>query len=182
MKKWTQLSKKYLFDRKPWLTIREDRLQLPSGKVMESYYILEYPNWVYTIAITKEGKFVMVEQYRHGLQEVCIELCAGVCDDTDTNPEHSARRELLEETGYGGGQWELHMVNSANPGTHTNLVYGFVATDVEQLTDVQDLDEHEELSVCLLDYKDVLLSLETDEIKQSLHAAALWKYVAQNKK
>jgi len=81
IKKWKQLSHKYLFQRKPWLTIREDQLELPDGKVMDGYYILEYPNWVNTIAITTEGKLVMVEQYRHGIQQVCIELCAGALHD-----------------------------------------------------------------------------------------------------
>lgn len=182
IKKWKLLSSKYLHQRKPWLTVREDQLQLPDGKVMDSYYVLEYPNWVNTIAITKGGEFVLVEQYRHGLGEVCIELCAGVCDDTDDNPEHSARRELLEETGYGGGQWQQYMISNANPGTHANQVYCYLATDVEQINADQELDEHEEIAVHLKSYDEVMELLEKDLFKQALHAAALWKYVAQHKR
>lgn len=180
IKKWKQLSHKYLFQRKPWLTIREDQLELPDGKVMDGYYILEYPNWVNTIAITTEGKLVMVEQYRHGIQQVCIELCAGVCDDTDIDPEESAKRELLEETGYGGGNWELFMMNNSNPGTHTNMVYCYLATDVFRINEEQQLDEHEEIAVHLMTRDEVLQLLETNQIMQSLHAAALWKFMAKH--
>ena len=64
--KWDILSSEYLF-RRPWLTVRKDRVQLPSGQVNDEFYVLEYPYWVNVIAITKEGKYVMERQYRHGL-------------------------------------------------------------------------------------------------------------------
>ena len=46
-------------------------------------------------------------------------------------PLAAARRELEEETGYTGGQWELNTVISANPGSQNNLSYCFIARDVE---------------------------------------------------
>ena len=64
--KWKVLKSKYLF-RKSWLTVRSDEVLLPTGKTIPEYYVLEYPNWVNIIAITNEGKFVFVRQYRHGL-------------------------------------------------------------------------------------------------------------------
>ena len=100
-KKWKVLSSEYLFNR-PWLTARRDTVQLPDGRVNPEFYILEYPAWINVIARTPEGKYVMVEQYRHGLGEVGIELCAGVVEAGE-EPEVAARRELEEETGYTGG-------------------------------------------------------------------------------
>ena len=47
--KWETLDSKYLFTR-PWLTVREDKVKLPTGKVIDEYYVLEYPDWVNTIA------------------------------------------------------------------------------------------------------------------------------------
>ena len=61
MEKWKTLSSEYLF-RRPWLTVRKDRLQLPDGRVHDEYYVLEYPTWVNVIAITRDGRFVMVRQ------------------------------------------------------------------------------------------------------------------------
>jgi ADP-ribose pyrophosphatase len=178
IKKWHTLSSHYLFQRKPWLTIREDRLEMPNGTVMDAYYVYEYPDWVNTIAITNDGKFVMVEQYRHARGEVNFELCAGVMDDSDTDHLMTAQRELLEETGYGGGTWKEWMVNCANPGTHNNLTHCFMAEGVEKVGD-QSLDDHEEIAIHLMTEGEVLHLLETNQIRQSLHAAALWKYFAK---
>ncbi len=52
--KWKTLSQKYLIE-KPWLTARVDKVELPTGAIIDEYYVLEYPDWVNTIAITKEG-------------------------------------------------------------------------------------------------------------------------------
>ena len=65
-KAWKTVSSKYLF-RRPWLTVRCEDMLLPNGNHIPEYYILEYPDWVNTIAITKEGKFVFVRQYRPGI-------------------------------------------------------------------------------------------------------------------
>ena len=77
--KWETLSSEYLF-RRPWPTARRDVVRLPNGTVYDEYYVLEYPMWINVIAITPEGKFVMVKQYRHGLGIVATELCAGVAE------------------------------------------------------------------------------------------------------
>ena len=102
MAKWKVLSSEYLI-RKPWLTARCDRLELPDGRIMPEYYVLEYPDWVNVIAITKDGKFVMERQYRHALGVEAYELPCGVMENGET-PLEAAKRELLEETGYGGGK------------------------------------------------------------------------------
>ena len=112
-KAWKTVSSKYLF-RRPWLTVRCEDMLLPNGNHIPEYYILEYPDWVNTIAITKEGKFVFVRQYRPGIGRTCYELCAGVCEKEDASPLVSAQRELWEETGYGNGNWQEYMVISAN--------------------------------------------------------------------
>ena len=62
-KRWKTLKSEYLFKR-PWLTARRDVVQLPNGVVNNEFYVLEYPDWVNVIAITKDGLFVFVRQYR----------------------------------------------------------------------------------------------------------------------
>ena len=91
---WKTVSSKYLF-RRPWLTVRCEDMLLPNGNHIPEYYILEYPDWVNTIAITKDGKFVFVRQYRPGIERTCYELCAGVCEKEDASPLVSARNTSL---------------------------------------------------------------------------------------
>lgn len=174
-RKWEILKSEYLI-RRPWLTARRDHVKLPTGAEIPEYYILEYPDWVNVIAITKEGKFLLVRQYRHGIQETRHELCAGVCEKGE-EPLLSAQRELYEETGYGKGEWTLWMTLSANASTMTNLTYCYLAVGVEQVS-TQHLEETEDLSIHLLEEEEVKALLQNDGVRQSLMAAPLWKYFA----
>jgi ADP-ribose pyrophosphatase len=83
----------------------------------------------------------------------------------------------MEETGFGGGHWELLSEVSANPGTHSNLVHCFLATDVEQLAP-SNQEATEDISVVFLSKAEVYDLLVRDEIKQAMHAVPLWKYMA----
>lgn len=173
MEKWKTLSSEYVM-RRPWLTARRDVVQLPNGTVHPEFYILEYPDWINVIAIDDGGRFVMIEQYRHGLQDIFTELVAGVVEEGE-DPLDAARRELFEETGYTGGEWELLTVLSGNPSTTTNLTHCYLARGVTK-TGTQHLDATEDISVKLLTREEVRGLLDRDEIKQALMAAPLWKY------
>lgn len=170
------LSSKYLM-KEPWCTLREDKIQLANGVIVPNYYVLEYPNWVNVLAITKDKKFLMIRQYRHGTQTVNYELCGGCVDPTDASPLHAAQRELLEETGYGNGKWTFNLKLSANPSTTNNWTYNFIAEDVEPIG-TQHLDGGEDISVHLLSVEQVLELLKQNDIIQSVHACAFWKYFA----
>ena len=174
---WQTLDSEYLI-RRPWLTARRDHVRLPNGAEVPEYYVLEYPDWINVLALTRDGRFLMERQYRHGLQLTCYEICAGVYEAGET-PLQSAQRELYEETGYGGGTWTPWMDISANPGTMTNLTHCFLATDVEPLS-TQHLEATEDISIELLTVDEVRTLLMTNQIKQSLMAAPLWKYFAVN--
>ena len=171
--KWEVMESEYLI-RRPWLTARRDTVKMPNGVVIPEYYVLEYPTWINVIAITEEGDFVLVRQYRHGLGETRYELCAGVCEEGE-EPLTSAQRELFEETGYSGGQWELWMTLSANASTMNNLTYCYLATGVQR-TSTQHLDSTEDLSVHVVSRKRLYQMLKRGEFRQALMVAPLWKY------
>ena len=173
---WETTSSEYLH-KQDWLTVRRDSVKLPSGHVIEDYFVLEYPDWINTIAITKDGNFVLVKQFRYGLGVTAFELCAGVVDGNEL-PLKAAQRELLEETGYGGGNWLEWMVIAPNPATSTNWVHCFLATDVE-LIQLATPEPGEDLSAHLFSFEEVRKLMLNRGIIQALHLAPLWKYVAQ---
>lgn len=173
--KWEILDSEYLIKR-PWLTARRDKVRLPDGRINPEHYVLEYPDWVNVIAITDEGNFVMVEQYRHGLGGYYTELVAGVAEEGESMLE-AARRELLEESGYAGGEWELLTVIAQNPSTCNNYTHCFLATGVTKVG-AQHLDSTEDIAVRLMTEEEVWNMLMADEMKQALMAAPLWKYFA----
>lgn len=177
--KWKILKSEYLF-RQPWLTVRKDCVELPDGRQNPEFYILEYPDWVNVIAITDDGQFVMERQYRHGLGKTCFEIPAGVIEKGET-PLEAARRELMEETGYGEGEWKEIMSVSGNSSTTNNISHCFVAKGVKK-NGTQHLDSTEDLEVVLLDRSQVWDLMVNDQVKQALMAAPLWRFFAENQK
>ena len=174
IKEWKVLESEYLV-RRPWLTARRDRLELPDGRIIPEYYVLEYPDWVNVIAITKDGQFVMERQYRHAARKISLELPCGVMEEGET-PLEAAQRELLEETGFGGGQWKKLMELSPNPSAMSNTTHCFLAIGVEKIAE-QHLDETEELSVLFMTKEEVKRMLKENQICQALMVAPLYKYI-----
>lgn len=177
--KWEILSSEYLF-RRPWLTVRHDKVRLPDGRINPEFYVLEYPDWVNVFAITEDGRAVMEKQYRHGLGKTCYEIPAGVIEEGET-PLEAAKRELAEETGYGEGEWSELMTVSGNCSTTSNLTHCFLAKGVKKISS-QHLDATEDLEVCLMDLEQVKDLLVCDQVKQSLMAAPLWRFFAELEK
>lgn len=172
---WEVINSRYLH-KEPWLTVRHDQLRLDDGHVIPKYYVLEYPDWVNVLGITDEGKFLLVSQYRHGTGNTALELCAGVMEEAETALD-AAQRELLEETGYGGGQWEAWTTTAPNPATSNNMVYSFLATGLRFLSEPAP-EASEKITVHLLDYDEMYQAISNGSMIQATHLVALWKYVA----
>ncbi|MBE6224528.1 MAG: NUDIX hydrolase [Bacteroidales bacterium] len=173
--KWEVLSSEHLF-RRPWLTVRKDCVKLPTGQINDEFYVLEYPDWVNVIAITKDGDYVMERQYRHGLGVTCYEICAGVVEEGEP-PLEAAKRELLEETGYAGGEWEEIMTVCGNSSTTNNYTHCFVARGVEKVAG-QHLDRTEDIKVELLSREQVKELMDGNCLTQALMLAPLWRHFA----
>jgi 8-oxo-dGTP pyrophosphatase MutT (NUDIX family) len=172
---WELLESTYL-SRKPYMTLRQDRVRLPNGAVIDDFFVLEYPVWVNVVAVTPDDRLVLVRQYRHGLGRVGVELPAGAADPGDTSPEDAARRELLEETGYGGGTWSPLCVVSANAGTHNNLAHCFLAIGVEPLAPPSP-EATEDIQVLTVPVADVTRLVDEGQVVQAQHLAPLLKYL-----
>ncbi len=176
-RKWKVLKSESILNLGQWFNVRQETVELPNGTQIPTWFVLEFPDWINVIAITKDGQMVMEDQYRHALGETHYELVAGVIDAGET-PLQAAQRELSEETGYEGGEWQLYMTLSPNPTNHNNLSYTFLATGVEKVRE-QHQEPTEDIHVHVLSKTDVHELLEQGEIVQALHAAPLWKYFAQ---
>jgi 8-oxo-dGTP pyrophosphatase MutT (NUDIX family) len=164
--KWKVLESTYLF-KEDWLTIRKEKCELPNGKVIPGYYVLEYPDWVNVLALTEDNKVILVKQYRHALGQIGIEVPGGVIDEGET-PEEACRRELLEETGYVFEQYHYLGKICANPATTTNFTHMYLATGGKKVAE-QQLDDTEEVEVLFHSIDEVKELLFQNSITQSLH-------------
>lgn len=151
-------------------------MQLPNGITIPDFYVTEAPDWVNVIAITTEGKFIIEEQYRHGIQKVCFELCAGMVDEGET-PLETAKRELLEETGYSGGHWTAVGMSVPNASGSTTRCYHFLATAVER-TQSPKTENTEDIKIHLLTEQELKQMMLDGSIAEAVMLAPLWRYFA----
>jgi len=172
---WQSRGENYLYRRPPWLVLRHQTFRLPTGREIADYWISEYPPWVSVVAVTKDDRLVLLRQYRPGIGAVHFEIPAGVTDPEE-DIEKAARRELMEETGYGGGRWSLICRLSANPALQNNISTTFLAEDVEPLS-APAPEVTEDLRVHLVKVEDALALFDQGEMIQALHAAPLLRYL-----
>ncbi len=169
--KWKVLSSEYLFNEQ-WFKVRKDVCETPGGKIVDPYYVYEFPTWVGVLPVTEDGKIVMVRQYRHALEETCIEIPGGCVDATDKDFEAAAARELMEETGYAFSSYDYLGRISPNPSTNTNLLHMFLARGGKKVS-VQQLDENEEIDILLLSIDELKELVKENKIVQSMHVCCI---------
>ncbi|MEM9830882.1 MAG: NUDIX hydrolase [Bacteroidota bacterium] len=168
---WKTLSQKYLLKDR-WIKVRADVCQMPNGQIIEPYYTLEYPNWANVTAITPDREIVLIRQYRHAYGEAILELPGGAVDSGEPEME-AVQRELLEETGYTGENWEEIARVSPNPANHSNLSISFLCLNARK-TSEQELDAGEEIEVVLMPLEEVKQLLNENKLVQSMHVASLF--------
>ena len=170
--KWKVLESEYLFKDGPWLTVRKDKCELPNGKVMPAFYVMEYPTWAAAFALTKDNKVLMIKQYRHGIEEITTEIPGGVVDKGEDSAD-AVQRELLEETGYRFDSIEYMGKICANPSTGNNYLHMYLARGGEKVAE-QKLDETEDVEVVIYTIDEVKQLLRENKIVQSLHATCIF--------
>jgi len=169
--KWKVLQSEYLVNA-PWAVLRKDRCEMPNGHIVPEYYVLEYPNWVNIVALTKEKEVILVKQYRHGADIISLEIPGGVIDEGE-DALMAAKREMLEETGYVFEEMIKLADLYPNPATSTNITTTFLATGGIKIKE-QELDDQEEIDVILASVDEVKQLLKENKIAQALHVAALF--------
>lgn len=153
------------------LKVRHDWLEHPRTSKVLKRLVLESVDWINVVALTKDRRSVMVEQYRFGIQRCTLETPGGMVDAGET-PLESAQRELLEETGYGGGCWRGLGAVEPNPAFHPHLCHHFLAEDVEKVAEINE-GEGEAISVKLCTLDEMKLAIREGTLRHSLALSAL---------
>jgi len=169
--KWQTLSSEYLFNDK-WFRVRRDVCKTPGGKIVDPYYVYEFPEWAAAVALTEDGEVVMTRQYRHALGITNLELPGGCVDDTDKSPEEAIARELREETGFTFSNYIYLGKICANPSTNSNYLHMFLATGGEK-TGPQQLDPNEEIEVVLISIEDLKKLVRENVLVQAMHITCI---------
>jgi ADP-ribose pyrophosphatase len=143
---WKVIDSHYALEHR-WLKVRRDTCLLPNGVVIDDYFWLESPEHTIVVALTPTSEAILNRQYKHAAHAILLEFPGGVIDDGETALA-GAQRELLEETGYGGGVWQCLGVFHANPTKSNARTHIFLAKDVvPSATPHGDITEEIEVSL-----------------------------------
>jgi 8-oxo-dGTP pyrophosphatase MutT (NUDIX family) len=151
--------------------VRIDTCELPNGQTIEPI-ILEFGDWACVFALTKQQEVLLIRLYRRGVDKIIWEIPGGMIDPGET-PLKAASRELLEETGYGGGSIVEMAAISPNPDNHTNKMHYFLACDVEKVGP-QHSDDLDRIEVHPTPLDEVIRMAQNGELLQSMHICALF--------
>lgn len=132
--------------RTPIFTLRRRRAQSPTQPSSAGEFVyLDSPDWVNVIALTAAREVVLIEQYRHGIDRVTLEIPGGMVEP-DEEPLATGIRELREETGYAGEAATVIGAVTPNPAIMNNVCHTVLITDVRPVAG-QDLEMHEEIGL-----------------------------------
>ncbi len=168
---WTTLGSRTLLDDR-WIRLRADHLRTATGEELAPWYVLDYPDWCAVVPLTEDGRLVLVRQWRHAAQCWSLELPGGVIDPTDADPIAAARRELLEETGFGGGAWRGLFAGAPNPAIQSNRLHVMLATGLRRFAEPTP-DPGEAIRVELHDPAALMAALPQGALGQMMHVGPL---------
>jgi ADP-ribose pyrophosphatase len=143
------------------LRIRVDTVALPNGE-MATREIVEHPGAAAIVPVGDDGRVLLVRQYRYPIDAVTLEVPCGKLEHSGENVADTARRELREETGCGGGELiYLGRMHSA-PGFTNEVIHIFAARGFIQGEACADPDEF--LEPVWLSIPDALAMIRRGEI------------------
>jgi ADP-ribose pyrophosphatase len=172
LRKWKILQEKDISP-SPWFPLYLHKVEMPNGKIIDDYYLSKHDNVAMIAPITRDGKIVLVRQYKHGVEEVILELPAGRIEK-NLSPLEAAFKELKEETGVVADNLIFLGEILTSPTKDSTRVYCYLALDVE-ITGEQDLDETEEINVEVYPLSDLKSLISSGEFKGSEALATLLK-------
>lgn len=170
-KPWRLLAREQKFAVPGRLKIAVDRVELPDGRVIDDYWRVELFDHVVIVATTPDGSLICERQYKHGAGRVGLTLPAGHIDENEP-PLLAARRELLEETGHGGGEWRPLGDCVVSATQYASRAYFFEAKNVVP-TQPPASGDLEEMQIVLLPPEAVRAAIKAGEFIVAGDLAAL---------
>jgi 8-oxo-dGTP pyrophosphatase MutT (NUDIX family) len=175
---WRRVQSQHIADCRVF-RVRSDECVREEDGLQADFYVVENPDWVNIVALTESGEVVVIEQFRHGVDSVILEIPGGMVDPNES-PEGAARRELIEETGYACGNLKLIGTSRPNPAIQNNTIFHYLAEGCVKTHDVR-FDDHESIVTRTLPLDTVEELIKEGSISHSLVVAEFF-YLYLHKK
>lgn len=168
---WKRVGSKQIADCRVF-KVREDSCIRENTTEQHSFFVIENPDWVNIVAITKNGEVVLIEQFRYGTENVILEIPGGMID-REESPETAATRELAEETGYESSEFIFLGSSHPNPAIQDNTIHHFLARNCEKTRSTK-FDQHESIKTVLVPYSEAKKLIASGKISHALAIAGFY--------
>lgn len=168
---WRKVGTEQVADCKVF-TVHKGTFQRDGDGERAEFYLIDNPDWVNVIGVTRDGEAIFIEQYRPGSESMIFEIPGGMVDDGE-DPEATVKRELAEETGYTCGRLIKTGCSYPNPAQQGNKLYHFLALECERTKEVK-FDEHESIVTKLVPLREIAELVHNGTITHSLAITAIY--------
>lgn len=177
---WEEISTEHIVQDR-WIDFRKSAYRYPDGRVFEPYYSYSRRDYVVIVASDTDGNYICVRQFRQGIKEVTTEFPAGGVERDDGREYgatkaseetlDTAKRELMEETGYVSDEWEHLLTIPSNATIADNYATIFLAKNC-RLAGEQNLDETEVLQIYKYTEDEIETMIQEGNFQQAVHVMA----------
>ncbi len=143
-----QLLRQRLFFKGRKFNFEVNRLRLPNN-IEGEWECIRHPGGALAVPVTAEGQLILVRQYRFAVQGRVLEFPAGTLEQNE-EPLVTIQREIQEETGYRAHKWQKLGEFFLAPGYSDEIIYAYLAQDLEKLETPPAQDEDEDIETVLL--------------------------------
>ncbi len=174
--RWKKISSK-IVKKSALFSVELHDVRLPSGKVIDEYLYIHPKNGAIVIALTNKKELILISQYRYAVNKRVLTLPGGLAEARSENLATTAKRELLEETGYRPKKILRLGTFYPMPGTidqHTDV---FLATGCTRVSRAESPDETESLQVKLIPLQRLPSLIGKNTLRDSMSLAAVFLYI-----
>ncbi len=144
--------------------------RLPN-KAEGEWECIRHPGGALAVPLTADGKLALVRQYRFAAKGRLLEFPAGTIETNET-PETTVEREIQEEVGYKASTWQKVGEFFLAPGYSDEIIYVFLATDLEKLDIPLEQDADEDIEGVLMTPDEVEKAILTGDMTDGKSIAA----------
>lgn len=162
METWKTLARRTILDHSKYLTVEEHTVALPDGRVISDWPWTIMPDFAIVIAVTEQGTFLCFRQTKYGVGETLAPV--GGYIEPGEDPLETARRELLEETGYTAEDWDELGDYQVDGNRGAGRAYLYLAHGARCVA-APDADDLEEQQLLLLHRAELEAALDAGAFK-----------------
>ena len=183
MNSWKTRSRQVLLEHSKFLTVETHSVELPDGRVIDDWPWVITPDFVNVLAVTREGEFLVFRQTKYGIDGTSLAPVGGYIESGE-DPLSTAKRELLEETGFEAEKWVSLGQYRVDSNRGAGFAHFYLALGAEKVKDIDsdDLEEQHLLFVNITELETALLSFQFKVLPWTCIVALALQYYKANER